>query len=190
MRGPDTFTESLFTLRRLFELFKRVLQQAAPKGLLAGEHFSVDGTLIQARAGHKSFVRKVGADYDSASGNFRDQSRSNDTHVSNTGADARSSCKGDNASRRRVMGHTPSDNRHGLVASAMAAAGGFAGREAAKTMIDDARPDFKSNVPRIRVGYFSSLLKDSDPLRAEAPVESYAAVTRPDAPSGTSNYSF
>ncbi|MBC7293524.1 MAG: IS5 family transposase, partial [Thermoleophilia bacterium] len=105
-----------------------------------GEHFSVDGTLIQAWAGHKSFVRKDGADDDSDSGNFKDKSRSNDTHVSNTDADARLYCKGDNASRLRYMGHTLTDNRHGLIANAMVTtADGFAEREAAKTMIDDAR---------------------------------------------------
>ena len=89
-------------------------------------------------------MRKDGADDDSDSGNFRDKRRSNDTHVSNTGADARLYCKGDNASRRRVMGHPPSDNRHGLVANAMVTtADGFAEREAAKTMIDTRIPQTK-----------------------------------------------
>jgi len=88
-----------------------VLEQAEHKGLLSGEHFSVDGTLIQAWAGHKSFVRKDDSDDDN-----------------------------DSDSRLRFMGHTLTDNRHGLVANAMVTtADGFAEREAAKTMIDDAR---------------------------------------------------
>jgi transposase len=140
---PTVFTknrERLIEHDAVIELFNLVLEQAEHKGLLSGEHFSVDGTLIQAWAGHKSFVRKDGADDDSNSSNFKDQSRSNDTHVSNTDADARLYCKGDNASRLRYMGHTLTDNRHGLVANAMVTtADGFAEREAAKTMIDDAR---------------------------------------------------
>lgn len=60
-------------------------------------------------------MRNDGADDDSDSGNFKDQSRSNDTHISNTDADARLYCNGDNASRLRYMGHILTDNRHGLV---------------------------------------------------------------------------
>lgn len=138
---PTVFSknrERLIEHDAIIELFNQVLEQADDKGLLSGEHFSVDGTLIQAWAGHKSFVRRDGADDDS--GNFRNTSRSNDTHVSNTDVDARLYCKGDNASRLRYMGHTLTDNRHGLIANAMVtSADGFAEREAAKAMINDAR---------------------------------------------------
>ena len=61
---------------------------ANERDLLSGEHFSVDGTLIQAWAGHKSFVRKYGSD-DGEGGNFKGDKRSNDTHASNTDADVR-----------------------------------------------------------------------------------------------------
>ena len=139
---PTVFTknrERLIEHDAVIELFNLVLQQAEDKGLLSGEHFSVDGTLIQAWAGHKSFVRKDGGDDSSDGAHFKDQSRSNDTHVSNTDADARLYCKGDNASRLRYMGHTLTDNRHGLVANAVVTiADGFAEREAAKAMINDA----------------------------------------------------
>lgn len=139
---PTVFSknrERLIKHDAIIELFNLVLEQAEDKGLLSGEHFSVDGTLIQAWAGHKSFVRKDGSD-DGDSGNFKDQSRSNDTHESTTDSDARLYCKGDNASRLRYMGHTLTDNRHGLVANAMVTtADGFAEREAAKVMINDAR---------------------------------------------------
>ena len=45
----------------MIELFNLVLEQADDKGLLSGEHFSVDGTLIQAWARHKSFVQNTGS---------------------------------------------------------------------------------------------------------------------------------
>ena len=139
---PTVFTknrERLIEHDAVIELFNLVLAQAQDKGLLSGEHFSVDGTLIQAWAGHKSFVRKDGGDDSRDATNFKDQSRSNDTHVSNTDADARLYCKGDNASRLRYMGHTLTDNRHGLVANAVVTiADGFAEREAAKAMMNDA----------------------------------------------------
>ena len=113
---PTVFTknrERLIEHDAIIELFNLVLEQAEDKGLLSGEHFSVDGTLIQAWAGHKSFVRKDGGDDGRDSGNFKGEGRSNDTHESSTDADARLYCKGDNASRLRYMGHTLTDNRHG-----------------------------------------------------------------------------
>lgn len=118
-------------------LFNEVLAQADREGWLSGEHFSVDGTLIQAWAGHKSFVRKDGDD--DGDGDFRGQPRSNETHASTTDADARLYRKGNTASELRYMGHTLSDNRHGLIANArVTQADGHAEREAAKAMIGDA----------------------------------------------------
>lgn len=119
-------------------LFNEVLVQADREGWLSGEHFSVDGTLIQAWAGHKSFVRKDGDD-DEGGGDFRGQPRSNETHASTTDSDARLYRKGNTASELRYMGHTLSDNRHGLIANArVTQADGHAEREAAKAMIGDA----------------------------------------------------
>lgn len=115
------------------------------KDLLSGEHFSVDGTLIQAWAGHKSFFPKdsgdAGGSGECESGkaditDFHGEKRSNATHYSSPDADARRYCKGDNSSRLRYMGHTLCDNRHGLITNAMVTtADGFAEREAAKVMI-------------------------------------------------------
>lgn len=117
-------------------LFNEVLAQADQEGWLSGEHFSVDGTLIQAWAGHKSFVRK---DDDGDGSDFRGQPRSNDTHASTTDPDARLYRKGNTASELRYIGHTLSDNRHGLIANArVTQADGHAEREAAKAMIADA----------------------------------------------------
>jgi transposase len=153
---PTVFTknrERLIEHDAVIELFNLVLEQADDKGLLSGEHFSVDGTLIQAWAGHKSFVRKDGKDDGEDSGNFKDKPRSNDTHESSTDADARLYCKGDNASRLRYMGHTLIDNRHGLVTNVMVTkADGYAEREAAKTMINDARQAAKNPEAQITLG--------------------------------------
>jgi len=167
---PTVFTKNrdrLLEHDTIIALFNEILTQAEQQDLLSGEHFSVDGTLIQAWAGHKSFIPKdcipTGKDNDpDGSGSevtaapatasatqttnttpseyFKGQTRSNDTHTSKTDADARLYCKGDNASRLRYMGHTLADNRHGLIANAMVTtANGHAEREAAKTMINDAR---------------------------------------------------
>jgi transposase len=138
---PTVFTknrERLIAHDAVIELFNAVLAIAEKQNWLSGEHFSVDGTLIQAWAGHKSFLRKEGGDDDG--GNFKGQPRSNDTHASRTDPDARLYRKGNTASELRYMGHTLSDNRHGLIASAVVTtADGHAEREAAKAMIADAR---------------------------------------------------
>ncbi|WP_019305039.1 transposase, partial [Xanthomonas oryzae] len=108
------------------------------EGWLSGEHFSVDGTLIQAWAGHTSLVRKDGADAGDGA-DLRGTSRSNDTHASTTDSGARLYRKGKTASELRYMGHTLTDNRHGLIANARVThADGDAEREAAKAMIGDA----------------------------------------------------
>ena len=138
---PSEFSknrERLIEHDAVIELFNQVLEMADKQGLLSGEHFSVDGTLIDAWAGHKSFVRKDGSDGGDG-GNFKGQSRSNETHESTTDGDARLYRKGHTTSELRYMGHTLSDNRHGLIASAVVTiADGYAEREAAKAMMADA----------------------------------------------------
>ena len=144
---PTVFTknrERLIEHDAVVAFFNEVVQTAQKKRWLSGEHFSVDGTLIQAWASHKRFVRKDGTDDDSGSagstGGFKGEKRSNETHESKTDPDARLYRKGKTASELRYMGHTLTDNRHGLVVNAMVTrADGFAEREAAKTMIRDAR---------------------------------------------------
>lgn len=138
---PTVFTnnrERLIEHDVVVALFNEIVAMADAKGWLSGEHFSVDGTLIQAWAGHKSFVRKDGDDGDGT--DFRGKPRSNDTHTSTTDPDARLYRKGNTASELRYIGHTLSDNRHGLlIANArVTQADGHAEREAAKTMIADA----------------------------------------------------
>jgi transposase len=153
---PTVFTKNrarLLAHDTVIELFNQVVQSADEHGWLSGEHFSVDGTLIQAWAGHKSFVRKDGSDKPGSGGSFKGQSRSNETHESSTDADARLYRKGKTASELRFMGHTLSDNRHGLIASAMVTrADGYAEREAAKAMINDARQAEPDEEIEITVG--------------------------------------
>jgi transposase len=140
---PTVFTknrERLIQHEAVVVFFNEVLAVAKKKRWLSGEHFSVDGTLIQAWAGHKTFVSKDGDDDAGGTGGFRGKKRSNETHESKTDPDSRLFRKGKTASELRYMGHTLTDNRHGLVVDAMATrADGYAEREAAKLMIAKAR---------------------------------------------------
>ena len=140
---PTVFTknrERLIEHDAVVAFFNEVLKQADKKKWLSKEHFSVDGTLIQAWAGHKSFVRKDGKDDDDGGGDFRGKSRSNETHESSTDSDSRLFRKGKTASELRFMGHTLMENRNGLIVNAMVTqADGHAEREAAKAMVADVR---------------------------------------------------
>ena len=137
---PTVFSknrERLIKHDAVVAFFNEVLAIAERNRWLSEEHFSVDGTLIQAWAGHKSFVRKDGDDDDG--GDFRGTSRSNETHASTTDPDARLYRKAKTASELRYMGHILIENRNGLVVSGMVTrADGHAEREAAKAMIGDA----------------------------------------------------
>src|SRR4029434_7806102 len=114
--------------------FRRVVERA--EGLMSDEHFTVDGTLIEAWASQKSFQRRDGGT-DGDGSNFRGQSRKNDTHASKTDPDARLYRKSNGAeSRLAYLGHLLIENRHGLIADAMATvADGYAEREAATLLM-------------------------------------------------------
>ncbi|TSE18190.1 hypothetical protein Talka_02313 [Tepidimonas alkaliphilus] len=137
--------ERLFNeeLARVF--FERVKHMAQWAKLIGEEHFSVDGTLIEAWASHKSFKRKEasGSDDDAPPQgrnpevDFKGETRSNDTHASTTDPDARlfKKAAGD-TSRLCHMGHILMDNRHGLVVDVeITHASGAAEREAALKML-------------------------------------------------------
>ena len=114
--------------------------------MLSDEHFSVDGTLIQAWASHKSFVRKDGGKDDDGAGgrgrnaqaNWKGKSRSNDTHASTTDPDARLFRKSHNtAAVLSYQGHVLMENRSGLVVGAVVShADGTGERAAALAMLD------------------------------------------------------
>ena len=144
--------ERLFNedLARVF--FERVKHSAHWARLIGDEHFSVDGTLIEAWASHKSFKRKDSDNkvddsdqhHDPAPPpgrnpevDFKGQERTNDTHASRTDADARlyKKAKGDK-SRLCHMGHILMDNRNGLVVDVeITHANGTAEHQAALKML-------------------------------------------------------
>jgi transposase len=119
-------------------LFSEVVNIAREKGLLSEDHFSVDGTLIQAWASHKSFRPKDNDDNDIGVGrnleaDFHGEKRSNETHESTTDNEALMARKGaGKEARLSYMGHTVMENRNGIVVSAAASqATGKAEREVA-----------------------------------------------------------
>jgi transposase len=121
----------------------QVVSQARAKKLTSDEHFSVDGTLLKAWAGQKSFRRKDGGDSDKGSGaNFHGEKRSNQTHQSTTDPDSRLYRKGHNhESRLAYLGHVAIENRNGLVVGAhVTHADGYGERRAALELM--------GNVPR------------------------------------------
>ena len=122
-----------------------LLAQPKVKRLLSSEHFSVDGTLIEAWASMKSFRPKDGDDEPPDEGggrnrmrDFKGQKRSNDTHASTTDPDARLARKSDGQSSiLAYAAHGLMENRHGLlVAAAVTHASGTAERDAALDLID------------------------------------------------------
>lgn len=120
-----------------------MLALAQWKGLLSSDHFSVDGTLIEAWASMKRFVPRDGSGRPPEGGgrnptvNFKGEKRSNDTHHAETDPDARiyKKSKGDK-SQLCYMSHALVENRNGLVVDGEAThASGTAEREAAKRMV-------------------------------------------------------
>lgn len=122
--------ERLLNQEMAQRFFARVKQQAA--GLMSDEHFTVDGTLIEAWAGQKSFRPKQGPGSGSASGEFRGEKRRNDTHESRTDPEARLYRKSNGeGAKLAYLGHVLVENRNGLIAAAMTTqADGMAERDA------------------------------------------------------------
>jgi transposase len=124
--------------------FEKVTDEARRRGLLSDEHFTVDGTQIEAWAGQKSFQRKDGSgrqsppdDRGNPTVNFRGEKRSNETHESTTDPEAKlfTKLKG-NAAKLCYIGNLLTENRNGLVVDALLTqASGYAERSAAVTML-------------------------------------------------------
>ena len=127
------------------ELFEIIVEQARITGLLSDEHFSVDGTMIDAWASHKSFRPKDGSDDPPSSGgrnatrDFHAEQRTNDTHASTTDPEAKLYRKSKGTPAKLCyLGHAVSENRHGLVVDArVTEANGTAERSAAIEMLED-----------------------------------------------------
>jgi transposase len=146
--NPSTFSKNR---ERLLEgevahaFFDQVLAQARERDLLSDEHFTVDGTLIEAWAGQKSCKRKTPEpppsppdDPGHPSLDFRGERRTNATHASTTDPEARlyKKAKGQEA-KLADLGHVRMENRHGLVVDTrVTQATGTAEREAALAMAE------------------------------------------------------
>jgi transposase len=129
------------------------LVKAAASSFMSDEHFTVDGTLIEAWAGQKSFRPKQDDDAPKpgADGDFKGQQRKNDTHESTTDPDSRlyRKAKGHEA-RLAYLGHIVVENRNGLIAEAMATqADGTAEKEAGMIMANEIA---QSHMGRITMG--------------------------------------
>ena len=126
--------------------FLEVRAEAQAAGLLSDEHFTVDGTLLEAWASQKSFRPKDRSDPPSNEPtgrnpkvNFRGEERANDTHQSTTDPDARLYKKASGQEAKLAyLGHVLTENRHGLIIDALVThATGTAERDAAAALIAD-----------------------------------------------------
>ena len=149
--SPTTFSKNR---DRLLEgdvaaaFFDAVVDQARQAGLLSDEHFTVDGTLLEAWASLKSFQRAERDgdpppppdDPRNPSVDFHGEARRNDTHRSKTDPDAQLARKGKGREAKlSYAGHVLLDNRHGLVANVcVTAATGTAERDAALVLLAQA----------------------------------------------------
>src|SRR5579863_4777611 len=122
--------------------FQQVVAQARAQGLLSAEHFTVDGTLIEAWAGHKSFKPKdrLSTPPDepgNPSVDFRGERRANTTQQSTTDPQARLYKKANGQEAKLCcLGHLLMENRNGLVVNTrLTQATGRAEREAALAMV-------------------------------------------------------
>jgi transposase len=147
---PTVFTKNRERLLRgdiARAFFERVVAQAQARELLSAEHFTVDGTLIEAWAGLKSFKPKGEAagppdDPGNPTVNFHGERRRNATHASTTDPEARLMRKGNQREAKlSYQGHVLMENRHGLVVdSCLTQASGVAERDAALAMAANLSP--------------------------------------------------
>lgn len=135
---PTSFTKNrdrLLDAEAFQKFMTKLLNHPQVKPLLSDEHFSVDGTLIEAWASQKSFRPKDGGDGDGT--DFHGQRRKNDTHASVTDPDSRLYRKAvGREAKLSYMGHATMENRNGLaVAGTVSQANGTAERRASEAML-------------------------------------------------------
>src|SRR6185312_11773040 len=144
---PTTFTknrERLLDADVAREFLSQIVKQAREKGWTSDEHFTVDGTLIEAWASLKSFQRKdrnkatPPDDPGNPTVNFHGEKRSNQTHESTTDADALLARKGKGKEAKlSYNGNLLTENRNGLIVSTeVLPANGMAERAAAMAMLE------------------------------------------------------
>ena len=144
--GHSTFSKNrdrLLDADVAAKFLEAVLRHPKAKRFLSDDHFSVDGTLVEAWASLKSFHAKDGNDEPPAPGRngerqFHGEKRKNDTHASTTDPDAKLYRKSYNqAAKLCFIGHALAENRHGLIVQADATmASSRAEREAGLAMIE------------------------------------------------------
>ena len=179
-----TFTKNRERLQAgdIFNRFmETLLNHTDVRPLLSDEHFSVDGTLIEAWAGHKSFKPKNDQDGDGT--NFHGTTRKNDTHASTTDPDSRLYRKSEGKeSKLCYLGHAMMENRHGLaVTGIVTQATGTAEREASVDMLVekasathritagmDKAYDVKEHVERLRAKNITPHVAQNDTNRRSA----------------------
>ncbi|MFT5357891.1 MAG: transposase [Polyangiales bacterium] len=174
-------------------LFGAVVDEAKRRKLVSTEHFSVDGTLIEAHASMKSFRPKDETDSDDDQGtvsstgsrsnrwvNFRGKKRSNDTHESKTDPDARLMRKGyGKEAKLSYSGHILMENRNGLVVDLrIEKATGYAERDAAIDMLESLGGTKRITVAAdrgyARVGFLSAMPRHPrDTTRRSTHVEAF-----------------
>ena len=140
------------------EFFRAIVEEAKNAGLMSDDHFTVDGTLIEAWASLKSFKKKdEGKSDDSKKGggggsggsnpdvNFRGEKRKNETHQSTTDPESRLARKGNGKEAKlSFLGNALMENRNGLLVDLLVqTATGTGEREAALTMLDRSLPGTK-----------------------------------------------
>jgi len=136
------------------EFLAQVVERAREAGLISDEHFSVDGTLMEAWASLKSFQPKEQKatappdDPGNPSVDFHGQKRSNDTHESKTDPDAKLARKGPGKEAKlSYSGNLQVENRHGLIVNAeVLEANGRAERDAALVMLEQVPGDGRITV--------------------------------------------
>lgn len=148
----DVFDASTFSKNRARlmeydvagEFFRAVVERARKGGLMSSEHFTVDGTLIEAMASLKSFKSKDRDDDEPKGGgrnalvDFKGEKRSNETHESTTDPESRLYRKGfAHEAKLYFSGHALMENRNGLLVDVkIALADGFAERETALELVE------------------------------------------------------
>jgi transposase len=180
-----TFTKNRTRLEEgdvLVKLMRKLLDHEQVRPLLSKEHFSVDGTLIEAWASHKSFKPKDGDEGGDGS-DFHGQTRKNDTHASTSDPQAKLYRKGDGREARlSYMGHVVMENRNGLaVAGSVSEANGTAERRASEAMLKGKVEDIGR---RITVGE-DKAYDTQDHVAALRRIEVTPHVARNDAPTKT-----
>jgi len=151
-KNRDRLLEAEVAKRFLAE----VVEQARAQSLTSDEHFTVDGTLLEAWAGAKSFQRKDGKkpppgddDAGNPTVNFHGEKRSNRTHASTTDPEAQMARKGEGKEAKlSYSGNLLVENRNGLIVNAMAwEANGMAERDTALLMLEQI-----AGTQRVKVG--------------------------------------